>query len=188
MDRTSRAEPRARDRDGRRDGVPRVAPVHDGVGARVRDGRPERPSDVVVETPRRAHLPAADPRRSLYLSGRCPGGSAQPGAASRPEPFVRCVDNDEVSFFHSSEKEMRKGRVLLATIAMAAASACGSDSTGPGGGSGAPPVASNQVSIGNDFFNAPNIVVSAGTTVTWTWNSGGTEHNVTFSDAASGDK
>jgi plastocyanin len=81
---------------------------------------------------------------------------------------------------------MRKGRVLLATIAMAAASACGSDSTGPGGNGG--PVASNQVSIGNDFFNAPNIAVPAGTTVTWTWTSGATQHNVTFSDAASGDK
>ena len=67
---------------------------------------------------------------------------------------------------------MGKGRVFLAAVAMAAASACGSDSTGPGGGGGAPPVASNQVSIGNDFFNAPNIVVPAGTTVTWTWNSG----------------
>ena len=83
---------------------------------------------------------------------------------------------------------MGKGRVLLAAVAMAAASACGGDSTIPGGGDGAPPVASNQVSIGNDFFTAPNIVVPAGTTVTWTWNSGAEEHNVTFSDASSGDK
>jgi plastocyanin len=81
---------------------------------------------------------------------------------------------------------MSKGRVFLAAVAMAAASACGGGSTGPGGGG--QPVASNQVSIGNDFFNAPNIVVPAGTTVTWTWNSGVEEHNVTFSDASSGDK
>jgi plastocyanin len=87
---------------------------------------------------------------------------------------------------HSSEREMSKGRVFLAAVAMAAASACGGDSTGPGGGG--QPVASNQVSIGNDFLNAPNIVVPAGTTVTWTWNSGVEEHNVTFSDASSGDK
>ena len=81
---------------------------------------------------------------------------------------------------------MGKGRVFLAAVAMAAATACGGDSTGPG--SEGPPVASNQVSIGNDFFNAPNIVVPAGTTVTWTWNSGAEEHNVTVSDASSGDK
>ena len=83
---------------------------------------------------------------------------------------------------------MRKGWVVLAAAAMVAASACGggSASTGPGGGG--TPVTASQVSIGNDFFNAPNIVVSAGTTVTWTWNSGQTEHNVTFADASSGNK
>lgn len=81
---------------------------------------------------------------------------------------------------------MRKGWGILAVAAMVAASACGSDSTGPGGGGS--PVASNQVSIGNDFFNAPNIVVPAGTTVTWTWSSGASLHNVTFPDAVSGDK
>ena len=81
---------------------------------------------------------------------------------------------------------MRKSWVFLATVAMAAAAACGGDSTGPAGGGS--PLATNQVSIGNDFFSAPSIVVPAGTTVTWTWNSGGTQHNVTFPDASSGDK
>jgi plastocyanin len=98
------------------------------------------------------------------------------------------VDIEEGLVLHSSEREMGKGRVFLAAVAMAAASACGGDSTSPGGGGGGQPVASNQVSIGNDFFNAPNIVVPAGTTVTWTWNSGTEDHNVTFSDASSGDK
>ena len=79
-----------------------------------------------------------------------------------------------------------RGRALLAGAAIASAYACGSDSTGPGGGGA--PVASNQVSIGNDFFSAASIVVPAGTTVTWTWNSGSTEHNVTFADATSGDR
>jgi plastocyanin len=96
------------------------------------------------------------------------------------------VDIEEVSFFQSSEREMRKVWLLIAAAATVAASACGSDSTGPGGG--APPVATNQVSVGNDFFNAASIVVSAGSTVTWTWNPGATEHNVTFTDASSGDK
>jgi len=81
---------------------------------------------------------------------------------------------------------MLKRGVFFAIAVMAAASACGSDSTGPA--AGGTPVHTNQVSIGNDFYSAPNIVVAAGTTVTWTWNSGSTEHNVTFSDASSGDK
>jgi plastocyanin len=84
------------------------------------------------------------------------------------------------------ERVMRSSWLILAASALVATSACGSDSTGPG--SGGPPVQTNQVSIGNNFFSAPNIEVAAGTTVTWTWNSGGTAHNVTFSDAASGDK
>jgi len=81
---------------------------------------------------------------------------------------------------------MRKGWVVLAAAATIAASACGGDySTGPVGGT---PIETNQVSIGNDFFSAPSIQVPVGTTVTWTWNSGGTQHNVTFPDATSGDR
>ena len=81
---------------------------------------------------------------------------------------------------------MRSSWLILAASALVATSACGSDSTVPA--NGGPPVQTNQVSIGNDFFSAPNIEVPAGTTVTWTWNSGGTAHNVTFSDATSGNR
>jgi plastocyanin len=80
---------------------------------------------------------------------------------------------------------MRSSWLILAASVLVAASACGSDGTGPDNG---PPVQTNQVSIGNDFFNHPNIEVTAGTTVTWTWNSGATPHNVTFPDATSGDR
>lgn len=81
---------------------------------------------------------------------------------------------------------MRRSRFFFAVVVVAlAGSACGGDSTSPGGG---PPVQTNQVTIGNNFFSSPNIEVPAGTTVTWTWNSGSTPHNVTFSDASSGDK
>ena len=77
---------------------------------------------------------------------------------------------------------MRKGWAFLAVSAVVAAAACGSDSTGPGG----PPVQTNQVSVQNDVFSPANIQVAVGTTVTWTWNSGGNLHNVTFADTTSG--
>jgi plastocyanin len=81
---------------------------------------------------------------------------------------------------------MRKVWALFAITAMVAVAACGSDSTSPGGGGASgPPVQTNQVSVGNDFFDPANIQVPVGTTVTWTWNSGGTAHNVTFADTAS---
>ncbi len=79
---------------------------------------------------------------------------------------------------------MHKGWVVVAAAALIAAVACGSDSTSPSG----PPVQTNQISIGDDFFSPPNIQVAVGTPVTWTWNSGGDLHNVTFSDTASGDR
>ena len=81
---------------------------------------------------------------------------------------------------------MRKVWTLFAITAIVAVAACGSDSTSPsGGGASGPPVQTNQVSVGNDFFDPANIQVPVGTTVTWTWNSGGTAHNVTFADTAS---
>ena len=83
---------------------------------------------------------------------------------------------------------MRSSWLILAASALVATSACGSDSTVPGNGNGGPPVQTNQVTIGNDFFSVPNIEVPAGTTVTWTWSSGGTAHNVTFSDVTSGNR
>lgn len=81
---------------------------------------------------------------------------------------------------------MRSSWLILAASALVASSACGSDSTGPS--NDGTPVQTNHVTIGNDFFSVPNIEVAAGTTVTWTWNSGGTAHNVTFADATSGDR
>jgi plastocyanin len=91
------------------------------------------------------------------------------------------------------------------TIAMlVAAVACGGSdgSTGvtnpPTGGNQNPgtpsggndtPVATNQVGVSDNTFSPASIVVSAGTTVTWTWAAGAAPHNVTFSDGNnSGDK
>jgi plastocyanin len=54
----------------------------------------------------------------------------------------------------------------------------------------ASPVLTNAVSVDNDFFSPANIQVTPGTTVTWSWVSGATTHNVSFTDGAggSGDK
>ena len=38
------------------------------------------------------------------------------------------------------------------------------------------------VSVGNDFFNPINTPIAATGTVTWNWNTGGIQHNVTFED------
>jgi plastocyanin len=79
--------------------------------------------------------------------------------------------------------------VVAAAIGLAG---CGGSSMGPTGTSGNPPnppggtVNTNQVSIGNDFYSPSNIMVSTGATVTWTWNSGGVAHTVTFDDGAQG--
>jgi len=44
------------------------------------------------------------------------------------------------------------------------------------------------VTVGDDFFDPSNIQVSPGATVTWSWPSGVSIHNVTFSGDNSGDK
>jgi plastocyanin len=64
--------------------------------------------------------------------------------------------------------------VLVAAALIAAA--CGeSTSSAPG-----------QVTVGNNFFSPGSVSPDANGDVTWTWNSGGTQHNVTFDDLAPG--
>jgi len=46
----------------------------------------------------------------------------------------------------------------------------------------------NAVSVSDNNFTPRNIQIAVGTTVTWTWESGATTHNVTFSDGGSGDR
>lgn len=58
-----------------------------------------------------------------------------------------------------------------------------SDSTGS---SNPPP--EGDIVITNFKFTPSALTVAAGTKVTWAWNSGGTQHNVTFEDENSGDK
>lgn len=70
------------------------------------------------------------------------------------------------------------GAGLVAILA-----ACGG---GGGGGGGTnppviPPVTQTMnVSVINNDFTPPNAGIAAGQTVTWTWNSGGVQHDVGF--------
>ena len=68
---------------------------------------------------------------------------------------------------------------LLAVVAAAAALACSGDNgpSQPSDGGG-----TNTVSVTNNQFTPSSISVTPNATVTWQWNSGGEEHNVTFQD------
>lgn len=73
---------------------------------------------------------------------------------------------------------MRRGYSWLGVLALGLV-ACGGDSSpteqSPGNTTG-------DVVVSNNVFTPGTLNVSAGGTVTWTWNSGGTVHNVTFDD------
>jgi plastocyanin len=84
-------------------------------------------------------------------------------------------------------------RIVLRSLAFSAlilAAACGGSGDASTGGSGSPtgpttpttPTATNAVTVSDFQFSPANIQVSTGATVTWTWASGSTTHNVTFSD------
>ena len=70
------------------------------------------------------------------------------------------------------------GRMVLAGLAWLAGIACGggADSGLPSGNNG------GDITVGNNFFNPATFSVAPNGTVTWTWNSSGVEHNVTFDD------
>lgn len=66
---------------------------------------------------------------------------------------------------------------LLAGVAAAALLACsGYDSPSEPGGAGN----NMTVAVRNNLFDPATIEVPVNSTVTWAWNSGGVEHNVTF--------
>lgn len=89
---------------------------------------------------------------------------------------------------------------LLAIAALALGGACGGGggdaTTGPTGGTtgGGPtggssgPTATSSVTVSDNKFEPASIQVAPGTTVTWTWSSSASTHNVTFGDGTSGDK
>ena len=84
--------------------------------------------------------------------------------------------------------------LTIATLVAAAACGGGGASnsvTNPTGGNptgGNPtggtdtPTSTNAVGVADNLFTPANILVSVGTTVTWTWGSNVSTHNVVFSD------
>lgn len=55
---------------------------------------------------------------------------------------------------------------------------------GGGGGGGGGPVATTAVTVSNNLFEPASIRVGPGVSVTWTWNSSGVVHNVTFASSS----
>ena len=90
--------------------------------------------------------------------------------------------------FHSS--------YLLPVAALIVACGGGGDSTNGGITPTTPttpttpvtPTLTNQVTVSDNVFTPSSIQVSPGTTVTWTWASDASTHNVTISGGNSGDK
>ncbi|MBA3318775.1 MAG: biphenyl 2,3-dioxygenase [Gemmatimonadales bacterium] len=81
---------------------------------------------------------------------------------------------------------LRALALLTGAILMAA---CGGDNGGQGPpGNDDPP--DGNVEVRNNLFDPSSLEVTSGSPVTWTWNSGGVTHNVTFDDgnSPSGDK
>ena len=69
-----------------------------------------------------------------------------------------------------------KWKRLLRTVAVLTLGGCsgGSSPTQPGDGGGP------TVAVRNNVFDPATLSVPLNSTVTWQWNSGGVEHNVTF--------
>jgi plastocyanin len=64
----------------------------------------------------------------------------------------------------------------LSAASVLLASGCGSDSSGPSGN----PPPDGDILVQNDHYNPPTLTVSAGSSVTWAWDSNGEPHTVTF--------
>ena len=73
---------------------------------------------------------------------------------------------------------LRRTGSFLALIVAVTLASCG-DGTITGGDSNG---TTDQISVRNNFFSPRNSTLPEGTTVTWTWNSGGVQHTVTFND------
>jgi plastocyanin len=69
----------------------------------------------------------------------------------------------------------------LAALALAAlACSSGEDVSSMG------PEAAGDVTVGNNVFTPATLNVDVGRTVTWIWDPGGVDHNVTFDDGSPG--
>ena len=83
---------------------------------------------------------------------------------------------------------MRTQDLLLLAGALLLAACDSGYSTSYGGGGGT--TGNDSVHVSSNHFSPTSVTADSTGTVVWTWNSGGTAHNVTFEDAitGSGDK
>ena len=77
---------------------------------------------------------------------------------------------------------MRSATLLASLLVVAAGCGGGDGSDTTTGPPNTPPTTPNTVNVGNNFFSPVDISVASGTTVTWQWVAGATDHNVTFDD------
>jgi plastocyanin len=68
-------------------------------------------------------------------------------------------------------------RRCIPLVVCAAMVACSSSDSPTDNSTNPPP---NTVAVKNDFFQPATLTVTPGTTVTWNWESNGTEHGVAF--------
>jgi len=77
---------------------------------------------------------------------------------------------------------VRRAMQLSGAGLVAVLAACGD---GGGGGNNTPQIPpvtpTMSVTVINNDFTPPNAGIASGNTVTWTWNSGGVDHNIAFS-------
>jgi plastocyanin len=89
---------------------------------------------------------------------------------------------------HPLNRHRMLGRLLAAVTALIMiAAGCGGDgyTSAPGGSpGGSSGTTSNSITVRNNVFDPSATTVAVGTTVTWTWAQGSTDHNVTFDDGA----
>ncbi|MEX1258611.1 MAG: plastocyanin/azurin family copper-binding protein [Gemmatimonadota bacterium] len=69
------------------------------------------------------------------------------------------------------------GRRTALAVTLIGMAGCGSDS--PAAPENTEPVATNAITVRDNFFTPSNVSVPAGETLTWTW-AGGDQHNVTW--------
>ena len=90
--------------------------------------------------------------------------------------------------------DVRRGAPWMAMALFFAIAGCGGDSGtnggggnggsgNGGGGGGTTPVITTSVSVDDFVFTPPNIQVTGGVTVRWTW-TGSLSHNVTFTSTS----
>ena len=90
--------------------------------------------------------------------------------------------------------DVRRGAPWMAMALFFAVAGCGGDSVtnggggnggsgNGGGGGGTTPVITTSVNVVDFAFAPPNIQVTGGATVTWTW-TGSVGHNVTFASSS----